>query len=45
MESSFKERLKYFRSVLNEQDDSNEYEPIIDIKTFRNACFYGTFFI
>ncbi|KAG0740211.1 hypothetical protein G6F57_004860 [Rhizopus arrhizus] len=41
MESSFKERLKYFRSVLNEQDDSSEYESIIDIKTFRNACFYG----
>ncbi|KAI8638456.1 rab-GTPase-TBC domain-containing protein [Parasitella parasitica] len=45
MESAYKERLKYFRLVLSAENDSEDIDdkwtPVIDMKSFRNACFYG----
>ncbi|KAG1142550.1 hypothetical protein G6F37_002574 [Rhizopus arrhizus] len=41
MESNYKERLRYFRSTLTIQDDHDETTAIIDMKAFREACFYG----
>ncbi|RCI05519.1 hypothetical protein CU098_011311 [Rhizopus stolonifer] len=45
MESTYKERLKYFRSVLSvedvEQDSGEKWTPVIDMKSFREACFHG----
>ncbi|KAI8997216.1 rab-GTPase-TBC domain-containing protein [Pilobolus umbonatus] len=45
MESTYKERLKYFQSVLSVEPDhsdhNNNWTPIIDMKTFREACLYG----
>ncbi|KAK4510764.1 GTPase-activating protein S23 [Mucor velutinosus] len=45
MESAYKERLKYFRLVLSVEDDSEDIEdkwtPVIDMKSFRDACFHG----
>ncbi|CEP17365.1 hypothetical protein [Parasitella parasitica] len=45
MESAYKERLKYFRLVLSVEDDNEDFEdkwrPVIDMKSFQNACFYG----
>lgn len=40
-------RLKYFRSTLTVQDDhdnnsnNHDWSPVIDMKTFREACFNG----
>lgn len=40
-------RLKYFRSTLTVQDDhdnnsnNHDWTPVIDMKTFREACFNG----
>ncbi|ORX53989.1 RabGAP/TBC [Hesseltinella vesiculosa] len=37
METSFKERVKYFQDILLLDDD----DPVIDLKRFREACFHG----
>lgn len=38
-------RLKYFRLVLSVEDESEDLEdkwtPVIDMKSFREACFHG----
>ncbi|KAI8372310.1 rab-GTPase-TBC domain-containing protein [Choanephora cucurbitarum] len=46
MESAYKERLKYFRSVLSVEDvgqdtSGEKWTPVIDMKSFREACFQG----
>ncbi|CAO3612338.1 unnamed protein product [Cunninghamella blakesleeana] len=42
MESTFKERLKYFTTTLKQDENDNEqWSPIIDMNTFRKACFHG----
>ncbi|KAI9486404.1 MAG: rab-GTPase-TBC domain-containing protein [Benjaminiella poitrasii] len=42
MESTYKERLKYFRSVLSVEDNNEEkWSPIINMNSFREACFHG----
>lgn len=41
-------RVKYFRLVLSVKDESEDMEdkwtPVIDMKSFREACFHGNFF-
>ncbi|KAI8336134.1 rab-GTPase-TBC domain-containing protein [Chlamydoabsidia padenii] len=45
MDTSFKERLKYFDLTLSEQEEEQDYSddwtPVIDLKEFREACFQG----
>ncbi|ORZ26226.1 rab-GTPase-TBC domain-domain-containing protein [Absidia repens] len=47
MNSSFKERLKYFETTLRDQNDdddqdpSEHWTPLIDMNTFRDMCFQG----
>ncbi|OAD65156.1 hypothetical protein PHYBLDRAFT_153752 [Phycomyces blakesleeanus NRRL 1555(-)] len=44
MESSYKERLKYFQRTLSvepESEDEEAWTPVIDMKAFQEACLYG----
>ncbi|KAI7866029.1 rab-GTPase-TBC domain-containing protein [Spinellus fusiger] len=45
MESSHKERLKYFQQTLSTEEDTEDtderWSHIIDTKTFQEACLYG----
>ncbi|KAI8388780.1 rab-GTPase-TBC domain-containing protein [Radiomyces spectabilis] len=44
MESTYKERLRYFELTLSDQSEAEHHghwTPIIDTKSFREACFYG----
>ncbi|KAI9247500.1 rab-GTPase-TBC domain-containing protein [Phascolomyces articulosus] len=45
MDSTYKERIKYFENTLRPEpevdDDESLWKPIIDIKSFREACFSG----
>ncbi|KAI7892461.1 rab-GTPase-TBC domain-containing protein [Mucor mucedo] len=43
MESAYKERLRYFQLVLSTEDDclNEQWTPVIDMKSFREACFHG----
>ncbi|KAI7854604.1 rab-GTPase-TBC domain-containing protein [Circinella umbellata] len=46
MDSTYKERIKYFENTLRPEPEGDDediinWKPIIDIKSFREACFNG----